>query len=487
MGKRWILYVALLGLCTLGGKAQNAVATEIAKLKKDPGLQHAAWSFLAVYADTKDTIARHDEQMALPPASVMKTVSTGAALMMLGENYTFKTRLYIRGKITEDGILNGDLIVRGGGDPSLGSDKWRESFRDTLFLNIYRQLRAQGIKLINGNVLCDASVFEELMAPPGWNWGDIGNYYGAGPSGLTICDNLVLYCFKSGRTGDSTQVFRTVPEIRDVKIRNSVVAGGSGDNAYVFGSEYGNLRYIKGTIPANSDSFCVKGNIPDPPKFAGQLVKEALEKMNMPVMGTVITDREWVAAPNYANTAEVREIGKVESARLASIVSVVNQFSNNLYAEHVHKAISAYKTGTGSNSGSNTLITNFWVGKGLDPAALFISDGSGLSRSNAISSANLVKMLDIIGRDKTGEAFRNSLPVAGKSGTLRNMCKGTKAENNVTAKSGTMSRIKSYAGYAKAANGRPVVFSMIFTNYSCPTSELTDKIEVLMVKMAELK
>lgn len=487
MGKQGMFGVAFWLLGCVWANAQNGVAAEIAKLQKDPGLRHAAWSFLAVYADTKDTIARNDEQMALPPASVMKTVSTSAALMMLGENYTFKTRLYIRGKITEDGILNGDLILRGGGDPSLGSDKWRESIRDTLFLNIYRQLRAQGIKLINGNILCDASAFEEVMAPPGWNWGDIGNYYGAGPSGLTICDNLVLYCFQSGRAGDSTRVFRTVPEIRDVKIRNSVVAGGSGDNAYVFGSEYGNLRYIRGTIPANSDSFCVKGNIPDPPKFAGQLVKEALEKMNMPVLGLVLTDREWSAAPDYANTAEVREIGKVESPRLASIVSVVNQFSNNLYAEHVHKAISAHKTGTGSNGGSNTLITNFWVGKGLDPAALFISDGSGLSRSNAISAANLVKMLDIVARDKTGEAFRNSLPVAGKSGTLRNLCKGTKAEGNVTAKSGTMSRIKSYAGYAKAANGRPVVFAMIFTNYACPTSELTDKIEALMVKMAELK
>lgn len=488
MGK-WFVAAAWVFLVGTGtyAVAQNPLATEVAKLQKDPGLKHAAWSFFAIYADTKDTLARFNEQMALPPASVMKTVTTGAALMILGEDYTFKTRLYIRGKITADGILNGDLIIRGGGDPSLGSDKWKESIRDTLFSNIYHQLQAQGIKLINGNVLCDASIFEELMAPPGWNWGDIGNYYGAGPSGLSICDNLVLYCFKSGRPGDSTRVFRTLPEIKDATIRNSVVAGGSGDNAYVFGSEYGNLRYIRGSIPANSDSFCVKGNIPDPPKFAGQLVKEALENRNMPVMGTVVTNREWAVAPNYANTAEVREIGRIQSARLASIVSVVNQFSNNLYAEHLHKAISAHKTGTGSNSGSNSLITDFWVAKGLDADALFMADGSGLSRSNAISTANLVKMLNIIGHDKTSEAFRNSLPVAGKSGTLRNLCKDTKAEGNVTAKSGTMSRIKSYAGYAKAANGRPVVFAMVFTNYSCSTSELTDKIEVLMVKMAELK
>lgn len=484
--KRGICWVLLVS-CSVWARAQNPVAAEVAKLQKHPGLVHAAWSFMAMYADTKDTIARFNEQTALSPASVMKTVTTGAALQILGENHTFKTRLYVSGKTTPDGILNGDLIIRGGGDPTLGSDKWKESVADTLFLNIYRLLRAQGIRLINGNIVADASVFEELMAPPGWNWGDIGNYYGAGPSGLSICDNLVVYCFKSGKAGDSTSLFRMIPDIRDMRIRNSVTAGGSGDNAYIFGSEYGSLRYIRGTIPANSDSFCVKGNMPDPPRFAGMLVKEALERWNMPVMGTVVTDREWTAPPDYKNTELVREIGSVQSPRLASIVSAVNLFSNNLYAEHLHKAVSAFKTGTGSNYSSNAIITDFWVKKGLDPAALFMMDGSGLSRGNAVSMANLVRMLELISRDKTAEAFKNSLPVAGKSGTLRNLCKGTRAEGNLMAKSGTMSRVKAYAGYVKAANGRPVIFAMTFTNFSCTNSELTDKIEVLMARMAELK
>jgi serine-type D-Ala-D-Ala carboxypeptidase/endopeptidase (penicillin-binding protein 4) len=480
-------YFFLLVIAQLFGSfsyAQNPVATELTKLQKDAGLKHAAWSFFAMYADSKDTIAKYNEQIALPPASVMKVVSTSAALQILGSEYTFKTTLYIRGNITADGILNGDLIIRGGGDPTLGSEKWKESIRDTLLMNVFRILKGQNIKMINGNIIADASIYEELMAPPGWNWGDIGNYYGAGPSGLTICDNLVVYCFKSGKTGDQTNLFRMVPDVKDVQIRNYVTAGGTGDNAYVFGSEYASLRYIRGTIPANSDSFCVKGNMPDPPKFAGIIIKEYLEKMNFPILGKVLTDRELTMPINYKN-AELKEIGKLESPKLSSIISVVNLFSNNLYAEHVHKSISAYKTGIGSNGSSNNIITDYWVAKGLDPAALFISDGSGLSRSNAISTANLVKLLDITSRDKTGEAFRNSLPVAGQSGTLRNLCKNTKAQGNLIAK--TMSRIKSYAGYVKTASGKPVIFAMTFNNYSCPTSELTDKIEVLMVKMAELK
>lgn len=483
---RHLLFIGLLFIVASAAKSQNLVATQVNTLQKDAGLKHAAWSFLATYADTKDTIAKFNEQMALPPASVMKVVSTSAALQILGSDYTFKTRVYVRGKITADGVLNGDLIIRGGGDPTLGSEKWTESNRDTLLLNIYRLLRTQNIRMINGNIIADASIYEEVMAPPGWNWGDIGNYYGAGPSGLTICDNLVVYCFKSGKTGDQTKLFRMIPEVKDVQIRNYVTAGGTGDNAYVFGSEYASLRYIRGTIPANSDSFCVKGNMPDPPKFAATMIKEALEKMNMPLMGNILTDRELPMPIDY-KSVELREIGKMTSPNLAEIVSVVNLFSNNLYAEHVHKAVSAFKTGLGSNSTSNSLITEYWTTKGLDPTALFMADGSGLSRSNAISMANLVKILDISAKDKTGDAFRKSLPIAGQTGTLRNLCKGTKAQGNLIAKSGTMSRIKSYAGYVKTSSGRPVVFAMTFTNYSCPTSELTDKIEVLMVKMAELK
>lgn len=466
--------------------AQNTVSAEADKLKKDVCLTNAAWSFMAMYADTKDTIARHNEQMALAPASVMKMVTTAAALQMLGPDYRFKTRIYTKGNLTADGILNGDLIIRGGGDPTLGSDKWKESQKDSLTAQIHTALRKQGIKMINGNIVCDASVFEELMAPPGWNWGDIGNYYGAGPSGLSVCDNLVIYCFKSKAAGQATQVFRTIPELKDMQIRNQVTAGGSGDNAYVYGSEYGNLRFIKGTIPANSDSFCVRGNMPDPPVFAGMLIKEALEKANMPVMGKVISNRSLEVPIDYS-LPEIKEIGAIKSPKLASIISVVNQFSNNLYAEHVHKAISAHKQGEGSNGSSNALIQSFWVGKGLNSSGLFITDGSGLSRSNAISTANLVKMLYIAGADKTSEVFKNSLPVAGKSGTLRNMCKGTKAEGNLTAKSGSMTRVRAYAGYVKAANGRPVIFAMTFTNFSCSSSELGKKIEALMVKMADLK
>lgn len=483
-----ILFISLwcLAACFEKISAQNAVAAEIQKLKNDPCLKHASWSFFAVYEDSKDTIARFNEQTALTTASVMKTVTTAAALQVLGPNYTFKTRLYIRGNITQDGILNGDLIIRGGGDPTLGSDKWKESDKDSLFSRIYAALTLEGIKMINGNIIADASVFEELMAPPGWNWGDLGNYYGAAPSGLTICDNLVIYCFKSGPAGLATEVFRTLPELKDVQIRNLVTAGGTGDNAYVFGAEYGSLRYIKGTIPANSDSFCVKGNMHDPPRFAGQLIKEALESRNLPIMGSVITDRELNPPIDYKNTG-LKEIGRIESPKLTDIISVINLFSNNLYAEQIHKAISAHKTGQGSNSNSNDIIKSHWIAKGLDADALFVTDGSGLSRSNAISTTNLVKMLMIMAKDKTSSEFKKSLPVAGKSGTLRNMCKGTKAEGNVMAKSGTMTRVKGYAGYVNTASGRPVVFAMLFNNYACSNKEITQKIEKLMVKMAELK
>lgn len=479
----FVIYFFLLTRCVY---AQNTLSGMVEKLKSDPALIGASWSILAVYADAKDTLANYNEQTALPPASVMKTVSTAAALQILGSDYTFKTRLYISGDITEDGILNGNLILQGGGDPTLGSDKWKEGAKDSLLLNVYRTLVANGIKMINGNIIADASVFEEVMAAPGWNWGDIGNYYGAGPSGLTVCDNLLVYCFKSGENGEKTTIFKTVPEISDIQVRNYVTAGGKGDNAYVFGSEYANIRYIQGTIPAKSDSFCVKGNIPDPPKFAASMTKDALERYHIPVMGWAQTDRSLDTSIEYAGQS-LRGLAQWSSPPLSEIISVINMSSNNLYAEHVHKAVSAYKNGKGTNAGSNKIITDFWVSKGLDANALFMTDGSGLSRSNAISTSNLVKMLRLAAEHKTSGIFIKSLPIAGRSGTLKSMCRGTKAQGNIAAKSGTMTRIKAYAGYATAANGRPVVFAMIFNNYACSNSEITAKIEKLMVQMAEAK
>jgi D-alanyl-D-alanine carboxypeptidase/D-alanyl-D-alanine-endopeptidase (penicillin-binding protein 4) len=481
-----LLFFGIFLVSGVSSFSQNIVAAELSRLKNDPALTHAAWSFLAIYGDTKDTIARHNERMALTPASVMKLVTTGAALQILGPDYRFRTRFYMHGKLSPDGLLNGDLIIRGGGDPTLGSDKWKETSRDSLYAAVFRFLSAKGIRSVKGNILADASVFEELMAPPGWNWGDIGNYYGAGPSGLSICDNLVIYCFRSGKYGEPTEIFRTIPELKSVQFRNLVSAGGSGDNAYVFGAEYGALRYIRGTIPAYSDSFCVRGNMHDPPLFAGLLIKQALAERGIAISGEVITNREMKNTPAYS-AADVVELGFVESPPLSAIIEVVNQSSNNLYAEHIHKRLSAKAGVEGSNSESNRILSRFWAERGLDPNGMFITDGSGLSRSNAMNAENLVRMLQVISADKTAEAFKKSLPVAGKSGTLRNMCKGTEAEGNLMAKSGTMNRVKAYSGYVKAGNGRPVMFAMTFTNFSCSNAELVKKIENLMAKMAEVR
>lgn len=477
------LFSVFLFVSVLSIQAQNAVSTELSRLKSDAGLASAAWGFKAVNLDNGELIAEHNPQMCLVPASVMKTVTTSAALEILGENYTFTTRYYIRGEISSEGILNGDFIIRGGGDPTFGSEDNSGRCASCVVREGLDKLRALGVKVIAGDILADDRYFEELMTPGGWNWSDIGNRYGAAPSGLSFADNTIWYKFKSGREGRPAEFIGVRPYIPSLKVRADVVAGGAGDNAYVYGAEYSDHRYINGRITPNQSEFEVHASMPDPPYIAALTFYQQFHDNGLYVTGLPRNARRAGISIDYS---QAREIVSISSPPLSKLVALTNKPSNNLYAEHLHKAISAKSQSEGSNKGSNALIENFWVSRGVSSPQFFMTDGSGLSRSNAISPNSIVKIFQYMYKSNRFTTFYESLSVAGVDGTLRNLCKGTKAAGNVHAKSGTMSRVKSYAGYVKTQSGKTIAFCVIANNYSCSTSEVTDKMERLMVKMAEL-
>lgn len=473
-----VFYITLLSV-----QAQNAVSSEVNRLKTDAGLVSAAWGFKAVNLQSGELIAEHNAQMCMVPASVMKTVTTAAALEILGENYTFKTRYYIRGEVSSEGILNGDFIIRGGGDPTFGSEENSGLCASCVVNEALLKLRERGVKVIAGDILADDTFFEELMTPGGWNWSDIGNRYGAAPSGLTFADNTIWYKFKSGREGRPAEFIGVRPYIPSIKVRADVVAGGSGDNAYVYGAEYSEHRYINGRITPNQTEFEVHASMPDPPYIAALTFYQQFIDNGLYVTGLPRNARRAGIEINYT---QATEIGSIVSPPLSKLVALTNKPSNNLYAEHLHKAISAKTQSEGSNKGSNSIIESFWVNLGLSSPQLFMTDGSGLSRSNAVSPNSIVKIFEYMYKSSRYKTFYESLSIAGVDGTLRNLCKGTKAANNVHAKSGTMSRVKSYAGYVQTQSGKTIAFCVMANNYSCSTSELTDKMERLMIKMAEL-
>ena len=255
------------------------------------------------------------------PASLQKIPLSAVAISLLGDDFRFSTDLKYQGTI-ENGILHGDLLIRGGGDPTLSLDdmnRWKE------------QVLKEGIHKIDGKILIDTSCFETVMASPYWYFEDLGNYYGAGASALTINQNSYRITFKPGnREGDPAEVVKIDPPIPQLNIHNEVTTGpkGSGDQVVVFGSEYSPIQFYRGTVPIDQPLFTVKGAIPNPPLFCGQYFLGQIEALKgIEMLLQPINHTSW------------KLLSRKESPSLKEIIAEMNQFSINLYAEHLLKMI----------------------------------------------------------------------------------------------------------------------------------------------------
>ena len=461
-------------------------------LKKDPELKHASWGVMVQNAKTGEVIVDHNSEATLTPASSLKVVTTAAGLCILDSGYTYLTKLEYDGTFDSiSGILKGNLYIKGSGDPTIDSQYFKEQARgkkDTIStLNKWaKALKTKGVKSIDGSIIADASAFDDDMIPTTWIWGDIGNYYGAGASALTYHDNLYSLYFRSESSGDSTFIDSIKPTLPNFTIKNYVKAGGSDDNAYIFGAPYVNERYVNGTIPASKKGFDVNGSIPDPPYFMAYQLEQTLKHEGIYVSKQATTVRQLKLNNEYK--PGLRQTLYVHtSPPLKKIVNWTNLISNNLFAEHVLKTIAFNKTGFGSEAVGINEVVKFWSSKGMDTKGLSMYDGCGLSRYNAITSKQLSNVFYLMTKEKMYPAFYNSLPVAGKSGTMSNLCKGTCAENNIHAKSGSISKVRSFAGYATTKKGNQVCFALLFNNFDCSSSEMKQKLEKLMVMIAELE
>jgi D-alanyl-D-alanine carboxypeptidase/D-alanyl-D-alanine-endopeptidase (penicillin-binding protein 4) len=459
---------------------------EIENLKKDPALKHATWSVCVMNTKKDTAIAEYNSQVSLVPASTLKILTTGAALSILGSDFVFQTRLQYDGVFdTISGILKGNLYIVGGGDPTLESEYFRDQKDSLTTVEKWALiLKAKGLKKIEGAVIGDASVFEDNMTPSQWIWGDMGNYFGAGACGLTYHDNKYTVFFKSGAGGTKTSVIKTVPVIDGLQLVNNVTAGGSDDNAFIYGSQYSNLRVAQGTIPANKNNYEVEGSVPDPALFCAQALTQALQNIDVAVAKKAGTARAMKEA-NETIGVNRKILHTHYSPTLDKIVYYTNLKSLNLYAEHLLKYICYSKTGYGSDSGGADIVTNFWKNKGADVSGFFMNDGCGLARANVITTKTETQVLRLMTKDKNYNAFYNSLPVAGRSGSLGGLCDGTFAENNLRAKSGYITRARGYAGYVKNRKGELLCFSVLANNYECTPTEMKKKLEKILVAIAE--
>ncbi|WP_027421055.1 D-alanyl-D-alanine carboxypeptidase/D-alanyl-D-alanine endopeptidase [Crocinitomix catalasitica] len=463
----------------------NSVQNYANLIMNNNSLSNAAFSFYVKDMNTNEVVADFNGTMSIPSASTMKLVTTATATQILGRGYKFETTIAYSGYLdTITGILNGDIYLIGGGDPTLGSRFFTKHDEERLFFNEWiNEIKAAGIKRVQGKVIADGSLYNYDGVPAGWVWGDLGNYYGAGPAGLTVFDNMCRLQFETGaNAGDSTHIRCIEPHIPGLFVQNAVKSANSKrDNAYVYGAPFSFDWFVQGSIPKAKANFEVKASIPDPEYLFAIELDYALNNAGIQTQFKPTTARELGKKSAFVRP-DVKTIFINKSPSLGTIMNLVNQKSVNLFAEHVLCQISVKQYGYGSTASGAAYCEKYWQNK--IGGGLFMSDGSGLSRSNAVSAKFLTDLLAYMHKSSNGEKFKASLAVAGKSGTMYSIGKGTSAAGIVYGKSGTMNRIKSYAGYVDSKSGKKLAYAMIINNHSCSSSQIKKYFETLMIKMA---
>ncbi|OIP81785.1 MAG: D-alanyl-D-alanine carboxypeptidase/D-alanyl-D-alanine-endopeptidase [Porphyromonadaceae bacterium CG2_30_38_12] len=437
-------------------------------------LRNANISLLIEDLNTGKTIVDLHAKTSITPASTMKLVTTATALELQGADYQFTTTLEIDGKIGTDSVLSGNLYVRSGGDPTLGSEKMGNHF----FLDKWAKLiLTSGINKVNGNIIVIEDYFDSQVINPKWTWEDMGNYYAPGIHSLAYRDNTFRCVFKTGAINSKPKILGTDPFIYDLTIDNQLhITATKSDLAYFYGAPFSKQRSVYGEIPANKDAFTVKGDLPHPAEqlvadFNSTLVKNGIQVLNQ---------IETISNVQTAKTTLTTEL----SPSLGDIVQQINNHSDNQYAEYVFKNLSAIHQQPGTIANALKIIKNYWESKGLPVEELNQQDGSGLSPTNAISANFFVQLLRYMRlNSQCSNVFYKSLAISGKTGTLKNFLSDTKLEGKVHAKSGTIAGVKSYAGFIETGT-KTYVFAVLVNNAHGTSKEVTAKIEKLLLNIS---
>ena len=412
--------------------------------------------------------------ISLVPASILKVVTTATALEVFGPEYHFKTALTYSGTIRND-TLFGDLQIIGGGDPTLGSQYFPETKNfEGAWISA---LKGKRIRVIAGNLVADAKIYDDMI-PGSWVWEDLGNYYGAGASGLSVYDNMIEIHLKSPEIADQpTQVIKVIPEIPGLELKNEVLSSDiTSDQAYVFGNPEDSRRVIRGTIPKGRNDFLVKASMPDPAAFLANEFAQKLKSVGIELQGNSLSGKAGLESGVIAETL---------SPPLRDIIRLTNHESINLFAEHLLKHLSLQKNKQGNTKDGCAFVVDYWKSKGIDLNGLFMNDGSGLSRFDALTAQNMTCILTYMKNSSTNAAdFYGSLPSAG-DGTLSFFTTNQFPGNCLRAKSGSMTRVRCYAGYLETHSGKTLAFTAMLNNFQCSQSAAIQKMEELLVMLRE--
>lgn len=460
------LLVLFAGTDSLAQNGNGSFDSAYSTFEKDEQFAHASIGLYVVNSKTGQVFFDKNSQVGLAPASTQKVITSATAYELLGKDFTYKTRISYDGAIAKN-LFKGDLIVEASGDPTLGSWRWKQTSGDSIFRKLGESLKKEGIKALSGNIELNTRSWETQATPNGWIWEDIGNYYGAGASILNWHENSFNLELRPGKNvGDSVKLLRTDPMVRLLTMVNELKTGkvGSGDNAIIYLPEGAVTGFVRGTVPAGTDKFTIKGAIPRPDAVFANEMRRGLMKVGVLSNLSINPFLQRKPSGKPAVLRMIKPLVSLESPIFDSMNYWFMKESINLYGEAFVKTIAFQKKGFGSREEGLELVTDFWKDKGISPAELNIQDGSGLSPANRITPHAMVEVLRYAAKQPWYASFEHSLPL----------------QNNIKMKSGSISKVRAYAGYIKSKSGEEYSFAFMINNFNGSAASVRQKMWKLL-------
>ena len=441
-------------------------------------LEHGSWGVLVKSLKTDEALYSRNAKRLMIPASNMKIVTLAAAADRLGWNYSYETRVFAAGPI-DGGVLQGDLIVVGSGDPSIGESP-------DVFATWADQIRTRGIRIIAGRVIGDDNDFEDQGLGFGWSWDDVPDDYSAGVSALQYNENAVRITIMPGPgVGDWAGV-AVSPTTSGLTIESAVTTSKAGASPNIAADRLpGSARLrLSGTLAVGAAPVARDVSVDNPTQFFVNALRKALIDRGVDVRGPAVDIDEIRDAPARPSGAPLITH---RSAPLSTLAIRLMKASQNLYAETFLKTLAAGSEPATAVRG-RSIAEDTLRAWGVGADGLILRDGSGLSRYDYVTADALVTILAHIDRQASLKGpFEASLPIAGRDGSLSNRMKGTAAEGNARAKTGSMSQVRGLSGFVSTADGEPLVFSILANNFETPPDTINRTADAIVVRLAEFK
>lgn len=422
-----------------------------------PSLQNGLATLTVTNTENGKVIYEKNNQIGLPTASTLKVITSITALDLLGPDYTYKTQLYYTGEIDSLGILQGDIVIKGSGDPTLGSHRFENTKEEIILSKWKKAILAAGIDSIAGKIIGDDSFLKGNDVPGGWIWTDMGNYYGAGISGLNWRENKTGIIFKPTVPKKMAPIQNITSDISYLQVVNNVTTGnkGTGDNVYAYSAPYSEIISLKGTYGLDLEKT-IEISIPDPAYDLAFQLQKYLAQDSIFTAGGITTGQRMLDNEELI-ASKTKDLDLHVSPKLGEIIYWFNQKSINLYGESLLKMIGYISGGKTSTSESANYVQKYWQQKLMIPNnELDMIDGSGLSPQNNVTSSAMNKIMQYATKRNWFSTFQKSLPTY----------------NQMTMKSGTIGDTLGYTGYHTSKDGSQYTFTILVFNYKSSAANM---------------